>query len=66
MRICPFGGCLKEIPQSLFACRKHWGSLNSKERAEVWAIYDSWLNEEIGWEEVRQRQQSILGVRGTA
>lgn len=67
MRRCPFHGCDQVLPDYLFACRPHWFSLNAKERAEIHAAYDDYMADEgAGVETLRQRQQAVLGTRGTA
>jgi hypothetical protein len=66
MRKCPFHGCEKRIPDERFACGPHWFSLNSEEKAEIHATYQAYLNEFIGVEELRERQQAVLGERGSA
>lgn len=66
MRICPFDGCLEKLADSTFACRRHWYSLTKAERDAIWSAYNSYMANRIGMEELRERQQAILGQRGTA
>ena len=66
MRKCPFNDCEEVIGDHLFACRRHWYSLNLTERQEVYAAYNDYTSDTIGVEELRRKQQEVLGERGTA
>lgn len=66
MRQCPFNNCERQVPDHIFACRKHWYSLNQAHRAEIVEAYNQYLQNVIGIEELRERQQKVLGTRGTA
>lgn len=64
--MCPFTGCEKTVPDNIFACRGHWFSLNKTEQAEIHAAYNDYMEDRIGMEELRDRQQAVLGLRGSA
>ena len=66
MRRCPFTNCDKTVPDNIFACRGHWFSLNKGEQAEIYASYGDYTAGIINVEELRDRQQAILGLRGSA
>lgn len=66
MRKCPFNDCNKQLPDAVFACRKHWFSLNVAERAAVYQCYNQYLYGTINIEELRAEQQMVLRDRGTA
>lgn len=66
LRQCPFHGCNIRIPGSVFACRRHWFSLNRAERLKVYDSYGRWQAGELSLEELRAIQQQVLGTRGTA
>lgn len=67
MRTCPFNNCDKQIINFMFACRKHWFSLNAAERAEILASYNDYgADDGISLDELRRRQQAVLGDRGNA
>ena len=66
MRTCPFAGCGQRIAPNQFACRPHWFSLGDQERAEIWRAFRLWLNGRIDGDELRRRQQAVLGTRGRA
>ena len=51
MRKCPFNDCEEVIGDHLFACRRHWYSLNLTERQEVYAAYNDYTSATIGGEE---------------
>ncbi len=59
-RICPFDGCMVEIPSSLFACRQHWNLLTSDERAEINDAYRQWQTGELSAVELRNRQHCVV------
>jgi hypothetical protein len=66
MRMCPFTGCNKNMPDNMFACRSHWFSLNKAEQREIHDAYDDYMAGVIDIERLRDRQQSVLGLRGSA
>ncbi len=66
MRTCPFHNCVEDLPDHIFACRQHWFSLGKSERSTIYAAYESYMRDEIDIEELRRRQQAVLGTRGTA
>lgn len=66
VRTCPFNNCGATIPSDLFACRKHWYSLNKSERETIWAAYRDFLASRIDGETLRRVQQEVLGERGVA
>lgn len=65
MRICPFTGCWKEIPGTLFACRRHWYSLPLTWRARVGNAYQEWLAGKISVDQLRDIQQQALDATKT-
>lgn len=65
MRTCPFHDCGRPIPVDKFACAKHWRALSPADRRAVNAIYGDYLAGRIGVDELRKRQQQVLGDRGT-
>lgn len=66
MRTCPFNGCYKDLPENIFACRKHWNALDYSERLKITDLYRAYRDHRIGIEELRREQQAVLGNRGTA
>ena len=66
MRTCPFRGCDESLPDSVFACRRHWFQLDRAERNKIWTAYRRYLADVITMEELREAQQQVLGHRGTA
>lgn len=66
MRQCPFTNCERTVPDTVFACRQHWFSLTKPERDEIWAAYRDYQDGIIGVEGLRDRQQAVLGLRGSA
>lgn len=66
MRKCPFRDCDRTIADSMFACRGHWFKLSVGHRNAIWDAYNSYIADEITIEELRVRQQLILGDRGVA
>lgn len=67
MRYCPFNGCGAELPEHLFACRLHWQSMSLSDRQEINDAYTAYMADDgISLTELRQRQQAVLGDRGTA
>ena len=60
-RVCPFAGCGKPIPRSMFSCRPHWYSLHFAKRAVINRAYSDYLADRIGLEELRVIQQGVLG-----
>jgi hypothetical protein len=60
MRICPFDGCQVKIADEVFACRRHWFSLNAEERRWIKFAYNQYLRGEIEVEKLREIQQSVL------
>ncbi len=66
MRICPFHGCVARIPDHVFACLGHWRALGHGDKIEVYAAFDAYMMDEIDLEELRAKQQAILGDRGNA
>jgi hypothetical protein len=59
-RKCPFHGCELMVPSTMFACRKHWYSLNVDQQAEIYAAYAAWKCGNITGDELRRRQQAVL------
>ncbi len=66
MRKCPFNGCEEELPDTRFSCRLHWYALNLTDRHTIQEAYANYLSHDISLVELRQRQQEVLGDRGTA
>lgn len=66
MRICPFTGCKRLIADYLFACRNHWVTLTNDEKRTIFAGYTDYMDRKISLAEFRERQQKVLGERGTA
>lgn len=60
MRTCPFTGCKATIPDHLFACGRHWHSLNPRQQRHIYAAYDDYLADKIGFDALRRRQQQVL------
>lgn len=65
-RACPFHGCKRLVKPEFFSCAPHWYSLNKLEQDEIYAAYDAWKRGAIDGPTLRQRQQAVLGERGTA
>lgn len=65
-RLCPFHGCTRRISPDYFACGAHWNSLTSIQRVDIHAAYEQWQRGEIDGEELRRRQQAVLGELGDA
>ena len=66
MRKCPFHGCERQIPDSVFACRPHWFSLNKADKTRIHDVYNAYTSDQLTVDELRQAQQEVLGDRGTA
>ena len=66
MRKCPFNDCEEVIGDHLFACMRHWNSLNLTDRHTIEEAYEAYLDGDDGLVELRKRQQEVLGDRGTA
>lgn len=60
MRTCPFDGCGAQIPDEMFACRRHWCRLPRPLQTEIWVAYRSYLAGHIDVEELRRRQRAVL------
>jgi hypothetical protein len=60
MRQCPFDGCKRHIPDDRFACPTHWFSLNATQRSTIWGCYSEYTRGEIGVDELRMIQKSVL------
>lgn len=65
-RICPFHGCGRKIGDSMFACGKHWYSLNRADQMRVHEMYADYTTGKIGIETLRHRQNDVLRSRGSA
>jgi len=66
MRTCPFHLCGEQLPDHLFACKKHWRSISRPDQVCIFAAYGDYLDDKIGMEDLRRIQQEVLGTRGTA
>lgn len=60
MRTCPFHGCKVVVHDSVFACKRHWFSLNATQRQTIYSAYDDYMTDKISMEELRRIQQSVL------
>lgn len=61
MRKCPFSGCrASQLPDHIFACRKHWYAIPHNLRREIYAAYDQYMSRNIDLPELRKRQQAVL------
>ena len=65
-RTCPFNDCGKAIDANIFACGRHWRSLGPGDKAAIYDCFAKWRSGEIDGDELRRRQQNVLGLRGTA
>jgi hypothetical protein len=62
MRRCPFPGCDRTIPVTLFACAQHWFSLGQAQRDEINAAYRRYGQGDIGIEDLRAIQVRVVAV----
>ena len=60
MRNCPFTGCKKLLPDSKFACPRHWYILSRSQQDEIWDAYSMYLRDEITIHQLRERQQIVI------
>jgi hypothetical protein len=65
MRTCPFHGCAETIPGEYFACKRHWYSMNRRDRVGLAVAYNAFLDGRLTLAELRRKQQEILGDRGS-
>ena len=64
MRTCPFDDCGAHIPDSMFACRRHWYTLGRTARDEIWAAYNSYMADRLTTDELRAIQSRVLAEAG--
>lgn len=60
MRRCPFKNCGKSIKGDVFACLPHWKSMNLKNQALIWAIYNAYKAGTVSLELVKLVQENIM------
>lgn len=60
MRACPFDGCGRPIPPTMFACGRHWRCLNPAQQRAIYAAYADYQADRIDIDELRQLQQEVL------
>jgi hypothetical protein len=60
MRRCPLFDCTEDLPDTLFACRRHWFMLNRTQQQTIHAAYDDYVANIIGIERLREVQQEII------
>lgn len=63
-RPCPFHGCKTRVIDAMFACKKHWFQLEPWEREGIAMATRQRRAGEIDDNEMRRRQQELLGNRG--
>ena len=60
-RMCPFAGCGREIPATMFACYTHWFRLSAAQRERVMIAYLSWQKGLLSGDGLRAEQQAVMG-----
>jgi hypothetical protein len=60
MRACPFAHCGELIPENMFACYRHWLTLDKWQMARIWACYRDYLADNIDLDGLRAIQQEIV------
>ena len=60
MRTCPFDGCARAIPSTMFACGRHWRCLNRAQQRSIYAAYEDYMADRIGIDDLRDIQQRVL------
>lgn len=60
VRECPFDGCTKMIPSSMFACLKHWRSMSKEDQIRIYACFNSYKNGRIFLSELEGIQNQVM------
>jgi hypothetical protein len=59
-RECPFRGCGKRIPSSMFSCTAHWYKLTKAQQTRIYACYGAWKAGRLDGEALRREQAEVL------
>ena len=67
MRTCPFKGCGRTLPDTIFACRTHWFMMSKADQAMIWSLYRQYQADKIGIGELIDGQNEVMeNYGGTA
>lgn len=59
-RQCPFPGCSENLPESIFACRKHWYQISRPDQEIIWGIYRRWQAGDVAPDELLAVQKEVI------